>query len=191
MIYKIGIAVFYVYFKLLFRAKVTGLANIPEGGPVILCSNHISNYDPLLLGSLIRKRKLHFMAKAELFRIPVLGYLVKALGAFPVDRDAPDISSYRAGLKVLKEGRVLSIFAQGRRFKEIDAKDAKSGVALFALKADANVIPIKIEPGYRLFRRMYIRIGSPVDLSAFRGQKTRSDTLKYAADVIVNRIAEL
>jgi len=175
---------------MLFRVKVEGAENIPGSGSVILCSNHLSNNDPILLGSHI-KRQIHFMAKIELFKIPVLGRCVRALGAFPVDRDSPGMASFRAGMGVLRDGKILCVFAQGRRFKDIDAKDAKAGVSLFALKSGAEVIPVKITPGYRLFGRLYIKIGPPVDLSAYRSQKPRSEVLREAADAIVGRIAAL
>jgi 1-acyl-sn-glycerol-3-phosphate acyltransferase len=178
------------YYKILFRVKVVGSENIPEQGAIILCSNHISNNDPLLLGAFI-KRRLNCMAKAELFRIPLLGMIIRSLGAFPVNRDDPGMDSFRKGMEVLKNGKVLCIFAQGRRFREIDAKDAKAGVALFAMKSGAEVYPIKITPRYRLFRKLYIKVGPAVDISAYRGMKARSETLREAAELIINKVAEL
>jgi 1-acyl-sn-glycerol-3-phosphate acyltransferase len=131
------------------------------------------------------------MAKEELFKIPVLGRIIRSLGAFPVNRNDPGMASFRAGMEVLKDGKVLCIFAQGRRFKEIDAKDAKAGVALFSHKSGAEVIPVQITPGYRIFRKIHIKIGPAVDLSAFREQKARSEVLKEAAELIITKIAEL
>jgi len=190
LFYRFAKPFIWFYYKVLFRVKVVGSENIPEQGAVILCSNHISNNDPLLLGAYI-KRRLNCMAKVELFNIPVLGFILRSLGAFPVNRDDPGMESFRASMNVLKDGKVLCIFAQGRRFKEIDAKDAKAGVALFAFKSGAEVIPIKITPGYRLFRRLYVKIGPAVDLSDFRGQKARSEVLREAAEVIIGKVAEL
>jgi len=149
-------------------------------------------HDPMLLGAFIR-RPVHFLAKSELFGNPLTNRIMRSLNAMPVVRASPGMSSFKSAMAVLGSGRVLGIFAQGRRvsLKEYDDGSIKAGVALFALKSGAEVIPIKITPRYRVFLPLTIKIGAPVDLSAFRPQKTRSDMLNQAAEVIYNRVKEM
>ncbi|MCL2406452.1 MAG: 1-acyl-sn-glycerol-3-phosphate acyltransferase [Defluviitaleaceae bacterium] len=190
MLYTIGKPLTFLFYKLFFRASVTGNKNIPKDGAVLLCVNHLSNHDPLLLGT-FTKRRIHFMAKEELFRMPIIRQMVRSLGAFPVDRNNPGQASFKAGMEILSAGKVLSVFPQGRRFAEIRKEDAKPGVSLFALKSDAVVIPVKIAPQYKIFRKTRIIIGKPIDLSAHRTDKPKSDTLKAVTDLIMEKIMEL
>lgn len=192
MLYKFGRMLFFIYFRLLFRARVEGAEHMPDEGPVILCANHISLNDPMLIGCML-KRPVSFLAKAQLFRIPPARKILTAMRAMPVDRDNPGMSSFKSAMAVLNAGGVLGIFAQGRRItlKEHDDGSIKSGVALFALKSGATVLPVKITPRYRPFLPLTVKIAPPVDLSAFYGQKARSDVLRAAAAVIYDRVKEM
>lgn len=124
----------------------------------MLCrANHISNWDPVLVAIAV-KRPVHFMAKVQLFRIPVLGKLLRALGAFPVDRDAADIGAIKTALTHLKHDEPLGIFPQGKRMRgEVpQTKDIKSGVGMMVYRTEAPVVPIAIytkDYKVRLFRR--------------------------------------
>lgn len=192
MLYNFARRLFFIYYRLFFRARVEGSENIPSQGPVILCANHISLNDPMLLGSFV-KRPVHFLAKSELFGNPLTSRIMRSIKAMPVDRGSPGMSSFKSAMTVLKNGGVLGIFAQGRRvtLKEHDDGSIKAGVALFALKSGAEVLPVKITPRYRIFLPLTIKIGPPVDLSSFRSQKARSDVLNQAAEVIYNKVKEM
>jgi len=177
-------------FSFCFRWQVVGAEHIPKEGPVILCANHISLLDPPLLGSGI-ERQVYFMAKEELFRIPVLSFLIRKFGAFPVKRGASDRASIRTALSLLEDGKIFGIFPEGTRSKTGELGPGLPGVALFALKSQAAVIPVAILGPYRLFKPIKIVYGQPIDMSELRAKKSGSDTLKEATDLIMSHIQQL
>jgi len=188
--YRIFRGFFRIIFSLVFRWQVIGREHIPKEGPVILCANHISLWDPPLLGSGI-ERQVNFMAKEELFRIPGLNFLLVKFGAFPVKRGAGDRAAIRATLKLLEEGKIFGIFPEGTRSKTGEVGEGMPGVAMFALKSEADVIPVAIIGPYRMFRPIKIVYGKPIDLTQLREAKTGSDTLKVTSDLIMAHIKEL
>jgi len=174
----------------LFRIDVQGEENIPKTGPCILCINHKSVLDPPLIGVFI-PRKLNFMAKEELFRIPILKEIIKAFGAFPVKRATADISAIKTALNLLKEGRILAIYPEGTRNKSDDLIQAKSGMTFIAIKAQVPIIPIGISGKYRLFHKIHINIGEPIYLTEYYNQKLPMNKLQPISDLIMERIREL
>ncbi|WP_334071604.1 MULTISPECIES: lysophospholipid acyltransferase family protein [Paenibacillus] len=189
MIYSFCRGALRLIYKLLFRLEAHGLEHIPAEGGVLLCSNHISNLDPPTIGILLQ-RKVHFMAKKELFDIVGLGWLIKQLGAFPVKRGGVSKESIKTALTLLREGHVMGIFPEGTRNKGEDAGIGKRGAATFALRSDAAVVPVAIIGDYKLFRKMKVVYGPPVDLSAFKEDKG-PDAAEMATEAIMARIAEL
>lgn len=189
MIYSFCRGALRLIYKLLFRLEAHGLEHIPAEGGVLLCSNHLSNLDPPTIGILLQ-RKVHFMAKKELFDIFGLGWLIKQLGAFPVKRGGVSKESIKTALTLLREGHVMGIFPEGTRNKGEDASIGKRGAATFALRSDAAVIPVAIIGNYKLFRKMKVIYGPPVDLSAFKEDKG-ADAAEMATEAIMARIAEL
>jgi 1-acyl-sn-glycerol-3-phosphate acyltransferase len=190
MIYSFFRSMFRFFFSFFFRWQVIGTEHIPKEGPVILCANHISLWDPPLLGAGI-DRQVHFMAKEELFHIPVISYFIKKFGAFPVKRGAGDRSAIRTALKLLEDGKIFGIFPEGTRSKTGELGPGKTGVALFALKSNAAVIPVAIVGPYKLFRPITIVYGKPIDLSQQRAGKGGSEALKETTDLIMQHIKEL
>lgn len=188
--YRIFRGFFRTIFSLVFRWQVIGRDHIPKEGPVILCANHISLWDPPLLGSGI-ERQVFFMAKEELFRIPVISFLITKFGAFPVKRGAGDRAAIRSTLKLLEDGKIFGIFPEGTRSKTGEIGEGMTGVAMFALKSQAEVIPVAIIGPYRPFRPVTIVYGKPIDLTALRQAKSSSDTLKEATDLIMTEIKKL
>lgn len=181
---------FRIIFSLVYRWQVIGREHIPKEGPVILCANHISLWDPPLLGSGI-ERMVNFMAKEELFRIPVIGFLITKFGAFPVKRGAGDRAAIRTTLKLLEEGKIFGIFPEGTRSKNGEVGEGMPGVAMFALKSQAQVIPVAIIGPYRMFRPIKIVYGEPIDLTRLREAKSSADTLKETSDLIMDHIRKL
>ena len=135
------------------------------------------------LAVVIRKRRIHFMAKAEVFTTKILGPIAKGVGAFPVDRGHSDLNAVRTSLKFLSEGRPLGIFPQGTRSKGNVRTPMLGGVSMIALRAGVPVIPAYIHGPYKAFRRSYIRFGAPVDLSAF-GRRFDADTMGKVTQAI-------
>lgn len=179
-----------IVFRIIFRFKVTGKHNIPKEGKVILCSNHISDLDPLILGLAI-PRNIRFMAKKELFENKFLGGLVNALGAFPVDRKAADLSAIRNSLNVLKNDELLGIFPEGTRVTEENIENAKPGIALISIKAKAPVIPIYIESKYKVFSKIKINIGEPIYFNEYYGKKLKTEDYKILSQEIMKSIYSL
>ncbi len=128
--------------RLLFRLEVVGSGLVPASGPVLIVSNHVSLLDPPLVGA-SAPRPLHFMAKEELFRVPLLGRLIRALNARPVRRDGSDMRALKAALALLQEGRALLVFPEGTRGVEGQPlREGKPGVGMLAVLSGAPVVPV-------------------------------------------------
>ncbi|MCR2803036.1 lysophospholipid acyltransferase family protein [Paenibacillus soyae] len=175
-----------VIYTVLFRLEAIGVEHIPKDGPVILASNHISNFDPPTIGVKV-PRKVYFMAKEELFKIPVLGPLIRAFGAFPVKRGGVSKDAIKSGITLLKAGNVMGIFPEGSRS---NAGAAKKGTAMIALRSEAAVVPVAIVGSYKLFRKTKVVYGKPIHLTEIIDESS-SDVLDQAMDVVMNRIREL
>ena len=190
MLYGFFRAMFRGYFKVFHRWQVSGAGNIPQEGAVIIAANHISNLDPPLVGSGC-ERKVNFMAKAELFKIPVLGWLIRDFGAFPVRRGAGDRAALRTVFKLLEDGQVLGLFPEGTRSKSGETEEGQSGAATFALRAKATVVPAAIIGPVGLFKPLKLIYGKPVDLSRFQGVKPNKEIIAEATQEIMNAIESL
>jgi len=157
--------------RMIFRWRVIGRDNIPEGGALI-ASNHISALDPPLIGSAIR-REMYFFAKIELFRNFLFGALIKSLNAFPVRRGEADRQSWKMAKSLLKAGKLLLFFPEGTRSKDGRLQPGRPGMARLAFAAGVPVVPAAISGSNRLrdvfFRRAKLRVGfaKPVSLSDF------------------------
>ena len=180
--YSVCTSLYYVFSQIVHPIRVTGRENMPETGKAILCANHQSFQDPLALATYL-KRKMHFMAKKELFKVKIVAKLVSALGAFPVARGQNDLNAIRTAFKLLSEDKALGIFPEGTRFSDGEMHEAKNGVAMIALRTGAKVIPAYIIGNYRPFRKMRIVIGKEVDLTDLGG-KCDAKSMQIASDRI-------
>lgn len=187
MLYRFLRRLLRILFQILYRVKIKGLENIPAQGPVIICSNHISVIDPPMIGAPL-ERNVRYMAKAELFKIPLFGNFLRKLGAFPVKRGGVSKETIRLTLQILRQGELLCIFPEGTRSGAM--KEGKKGAANFALKTGATVIPVAIIGTYRPFRKMKVVYGSPVELEPYRTHQG-SDHLEQATEAIMNAIRKL
>lgn len=163
MFYDVLVNISHLLFSLVFRFKVIGKQNVPLGGKLIVCSNHKNNLDPVII-AIFLSRQISWMAKKEMFNNKLISFIGRNVGAFPVNRDEVDIGAIKKALKILKEDKVLGIFPEGTRVEKMDLNNAKSGVALLAVKSKAPVLPIYIEGNYKLFSKVIIHIGEPLYL---------------------------
>jgi len=177
--------------NILYDIEVVGVDNVPKDGALIACSNHMSNFDPILLGAFL-PRHIHFMAKRELFKIPVVGQLMKLLGAFPVNREAVEITSIKVALQTLKEGKTLGIFAQGgRETAALKEDEGKAGVAMFAVRGGAPVLPIGVQGSFKIFTKLVVNIGKPMYFEEAEGKKMKSAELSVLTKRVMQEIKRL
>ncbi len=170
-----------------YRIEVKGLENFPESGGVLLCTNHISNLDPPVVG-ITCPRPVSFMAKEELFRVPVLKSILPNVKAFPVKRGMSDRGALRTGLALLKEGEVLGLFPEGTRSKTGEIGKGLAGAGFFALRSDAKIIPCAIIGPYKLFGKLRVVYGKPIDFSELKKEKI---SVEAATEIIMNEIKKL
>ena len=164
MLYNILKCIIGFLFKIFFKVKVHGRENIPSETGFILCSNHSSNFDPLMI-SCFFPHQINWMGKKELFENKLLGRFLTKLGAFPVDREQTDMKSIKNSLKILKSKGVLGIFPEGTRVEKLDLSNAKAGVSLLSVRSRSSILPVYIKSNYKIFNRVDIYYGEVIDFS--------------------------
>lgn len=190
MFYSVVKVILSIVFRIIFRIKIIGSENIPTEGRLVVCSNHTSNWDPLVIAAFF-KRKIAWMGKKELFETKIIKYPLKWLGVFPVDRHETDITAVKTALKILKDEKVLGIFPEGTRVKIYNPENVKSGVALLALRSKAKVLPIYIKSDYKLFKPLTITIGNPIDYTLDYPGKLDNDQYTQISKDILTKIYSL
>ncbi len=183
--------------SLISGLKVVGRENIPDRGKVLLVSNHRSYFDPPLVAYAVKKRPVFFMAKEELFRTPVIGFLIKHWGnAFPVKRGRFDLKALKTALEVLSAGELLCIFPEGTRAPKGRFLRPKWGAGMIALKAKAPIVPCLIEGSedvipkgskFPRFAKVSIRFGEPFNIDL----EDAKENYQKAADIMMEKIKEL
>ncbi|MDC3413067.1 1-acyl-sn-glycerol-3-phosphate acyltransferase [Aquibacillus sp. 3ASR75-11] len=186
-LYKFGKRVVSIALFPVYRVKVLGKENIPKEGPVIICSNHISNLDPPVVG-MTCPRDIYFMAKEELFSKPILRALMVRINAFPIKRGMKDRNALRKGLEVLSESNVLGLFPEGTRSKTGEVKEGLAGAGFFAVRSNAQIVPCAIIGPYQVFRQLKVVYGKPIDMDEFRANKSSA---KEVTDTIMEEIKKL
>lgn len=190
MFYKVCRVIVRFVMLFVFRLKFVGQEKLPAEGGVIVAFNHKSNFDPVVAG-LSCKRKLRFMAKEELFKNPLFGALIKALGAFPVRRGKGDIGAIKSSLKILGEGNVMLMFPEGHRIKDGRKVKAKPGVALIAQRAQVPVVPVCISGEYKWMHKITVTYGKLISLEEYYGQKLEQEKIQQIADNVLDEIRAL
>ena len=188
--------VFPVY-RLLFRGRTAGNANVPMDGALVVVANHGSHLDPPLLGHALG-RPVAFMAKAELFRVPLLGPIIRACGAYPVARGASDREAIRTATDRLEEGWATGVFIDGTRQANGRVNEPQPGAALLAARAGVPLLPVAIinshralGPGGNRLRLVpvHIRIGTPIPPPASR-RRSDLDVATRACQEQINALLD-
>lgn len=183
--YNVVLKIFTLYSKVFYKYKVIGAENIPSEGNIILAANHKSNLDPIFVASAIKNRKVATIGKKELFDNKILAAILDKLCVIPIDRDNPGISTIKTILKKLKEGYAIGIFPEGTRVKGNEFGEAKAGLALFAVKGKASVVPISIISNYKLFNEVTIYIDKPISFEDYYKQKLSAEEYeRLSGDVL-------
>lgn len=172
-IYPFGKALCALICRAFGHMEVIGRENIPAEGGVLLCGNHVSYIDPPALGC-AATRPVHFMAKEPLFRVPVMGFLIRKVGAFPVRQHTADRAALRTAIELLQSGEVVGMFPEGtRNFEPEKLMPPEPGVGMIVLRAKARVVPValvnteKLLPPHSLlfrFARIKVIYGEPIPL---------------------------
>ncbi len=188
--------IFAPLFLLFFRVRVDGRENLPTEGGAVIAVNHISFMDTILLAAAFPRRRMpHFLAKSELFRIPLLRGIIRFFGAISLDRGGKDVGAMRLAIATVQEGELLAIFPQGTRQKGKNPADTpiKSGVAMIAAHAGVPILPVCLsmkKNRYAFMRKIHLKIGrmlTPEELSL------DSETKSYqrAAQTAFRAVCEL
>lgn len=173
----------------LFGLEVSGRENVPSSGPVVVCSNHIAWLDPVVLAKVF-PFKISFMAKEELFRYPVFGQVLRAVGAFPVKRGKADRGAIQAASAVLRQGGALGMFPEGTRSRTGEMGKGHNGAAYVAVRNRAAVLPVAIVGPYRIGRPVTVNIGKAMTLTG-GGDRVSSQEMGEAAARVMEAIAGL
>lgn len=154
------------FFRFVMRLHPIGKENVPAAGGHILCINHVAAVDVISVAA-VCPRQLRFLAKKELFRVPLLGWLIRRLGACPLDRGGSDVAAIKKTVSLASSGELVGIFPQGHRYPGKNPADTpiKNGAGMIAFRSGCDVIPVCLrmkKQKYALFRRVEVIFGKPI-----------------------------
>ncbi len=177
------------------RVKAVGIENVPKEGGLMICANHIAAKDVILIAAAL-PRQIRFVAKKELFSVPILGWFIKKLGAIKLDRGGADVKAIKTTVSLAKEGNVVSIFPQGHRNPGVNPieTEIKNGAGMVAYHAGCDVIPVFIKTRgfkYHFLGRVEIRFGKPIKNEELNFENGGSAEYKAATEKIFDEIVEL
>ncbi|MDB9528829.1 lysophospholipid acyltransferase family protein [Oscillatoria sp. CS-180] len=179
-------------YRVYFRGRVDGAHHVPQRGPVIVVANHGSDFDPPILSSCVQ-RPVSYMAKEELFQVPVLAPAIRLYGAYPVKRGSADRSAIREALKQLDQGWAVGVFLEGTRTDNGRIPSPKLGAALIAAKAQVPLLPVSLWGTHRILPKggkwprtipLTVRISSPVPPPASTNKELLWETTRRCTDTI-------
>ncbi|MBO5345071.1 MAG: 1-acyl-sn-glycerol-3-phosphate acyltransferase [Clostridia bacterium] len=179
------------FFRFFFPTKFVGKKNLPKGA-CIITSNHTSNMDAVNLAVHTWEKK-YFLAKKELFKNRLVGFFAKKYGGIKIDRQGNDVNAIKESLKVLRNNKKLVIFPEGTRTnnENMELGEVKQGVAMFAIKAKVQIVPMFIVRKPKVWRRNKVVIGQPFELTEFYGKKLSAEDLSQATEIVAKKMEEL
>lgn len=196
MLYTILRVLFAGFTRLVCRIRVTGLERVPLTGPLLVVTNHLSFFDPLLLG-VILPRRIWFFTKSEIFRLPIIGLACKLTGQIPVRRGESDRSALEKGLAYLKEEKALMLFPEGTVERQETMLPARAGAAMLAARSGVTILPIAHAGTRRVLRRpriwfprVTVYIGEPYS-PTLPANVPRKVALQHITDDLMQRIAAM
>jgi 1-acyl-sn-glycerol-3-phosphate acyltransferase len=197
-LYKVIKAVLTYPLRFLCNMRVRGTENEPttDQGAYLVIANHRTWADPIYLCCVLKHGQPHFMAKKELFKIPLLNLLIRALGAYPVNRGGADVGAIKHTIEMLKAGVCVGMFPQGHRYNKVDPRKTpvKTGAAMIALKAGVPVLPvfIKVKNNKHFFLcRKEVIVGKPISIEEMNYDPEAPGEYQRVADYLFERVCEL
>lgn len=180
----------------ILNITVVNKNNEPDESGYIVCANHSSGADPVALCYSFRKNQVFFMAKKELFKIPLFAQLIRVLGAFPVDRSVSDVGAVKKAVSLVKDKKCMGIFPQGHRYKGENPRDTKTknGMALIATRTGADIVPCFIwRKGNRsrLFRKTYVIIGEKIPFESLGYDPDANGEYARITDIVFDKICKI
>lgn len=176
----------------LFLPRVYHAKNLHFKGKCIVIANHTSNWDPILLGHLVRPVNLRYMAKEELFKKSFLKKFFLGLGVIPVSRGKSDLKAMKTALTALKNNQSLGIFPEGHRSETGEMLPFEIGAAVIALKTNTPVLPVYLDcKGYRLFHRVTVIAGEQLQLNEIANGQTDNETVAKMTDLLFEKMIAL
>lgn len=198
-LYTLGVAVVKSSLRVFCRWRVEGKENVPHEGAAIVACNHVSYLDPMTVGAAIAPRRMYYMAKGELFRVPLLSALLTRVGAFPVQRGTADRRALRTTLQLLKAGEMVLVFPEGTRSKDGTLQPPELGIAHLIAHARVPVVPVAVTGTHKVLprdafiprpARVQVRIGKPFTFDDLAPRPER-EGLQHVADRIMLEIRRL
>ncbi len=190
MLYSVCKVICLVFLKLVRRLKIYGDPRLQDGQGFLVASNHISYWDPVVIGCILNRR-IHYMAKAELFDIPVLGALITNFGTFPVQRGDITPSSIRRALELFNSGKIVGIFPEGTRSKTNEMLNPHLGAAMLALKGGVPLLPVALSGTKGCWGQIRVNVGRPMYLTTPRRQKVSREEMEYVSRDLMAEISRL
>jgi cytidylate kinase len=183
------------FYRLFARVHVVGKENIPKDGGYIICCNHIGINDIIIMGTTFN-RQIHFLAKKEWLKVPVLGWFMKKMGAIILDRGGRDVGALKHAVNAVKSGKTIAIFPQGHRYPGVNPQSTpiKSGISLIAYHSGAPIIPVCLKTKdckYKFLRKIEIIYGRPLSNQELGLVNGGYDEYRRAADIAFSSCCEL
>lgn len=178
----------------LWQVEIINPEKEPENGALV-CANHISNIDPVIICASL-KNQIRFMAKKELFSIPILGSMLKSFGAFPVNRGTVDMTAMKTALNLLEENKYVGMFPQGTRFSGVEPKDSKvkGGVGMILSRVETDILPIAIITKgnrFKLGNKVYVVLGDVIKFNEIEFKEKKREEFDRISKLIFERICNI
>ncbi len=188
MLYKFCSRGLNLIFRLIFFLRIKGRENVPKEGGLLVCTNHLSNFDPPAIAASF-PRSLRFMAKEELFHNPVFGKFITMLGAFPIRRGKGDVCAVMTAMKILNRGETTLIFPEGTRVHNGDSeRKIDPGIIKLAIKSKVPILPGYTNGKYKLFGGLRVYFGKPIVYDKYYNTSPDSETLERLAHELMTAI---
>lgn len=170
-----------------------GKENIEKGKAYIICPNHISNWDPPVLVASLKRNDIYILAKEELFVNRFVKWLAKKTKVIPVKRGKQDVGLLKNSVKILKENHIVLVFPEGTRHGIKKKGRLQNGAVLMSLMSGAQIIPVgmQVKKNYKIFSKIIINIGKPIDFSENKAEKGNKEVLDNLSKTLMEEIIKL